>query len=143
MARSDFSFFYSLKIRYAEIDAQGIVFNAHYLTFMDTAVYEYFRSMEFDFRTYIETTGKDFHTIHAELDFSASSGLDEVLEVGVRTTKIGNSSLTFQMNVFGEGEDESRVRGGLVWVHTDLKTSKSQPLPQELRRVITAFEGLG
>lgn len=36
MTRDQFSFFHPFRIRYSEIDGQGVVFNAHYLTFYDT-----------------------------------------------------------------------------------------------------------
>ena len=45
MNRSQFSFYYTFRIRYSEVDAQGIVFNAHYLTFFDTAMTEYLRNI--------------------------------------------------------------------------------------------------
>lgn len=42
MTRDQFSFFHPFRIRYSEIDGQGVVFNAHYLTFYDTTITEYF-----------------------------------------------------------------------------------------------------
>jgi acyl-CoA thioester hydrolase len=48
MAKSDFKFFYPIRVRYAETDLQGIVFNAHYLTYFDTAIYEYLRDLPFE-----------------------------------------------------------------------------------------------
>lgn len=141
MARSDYSFFHPFRVRYAEIDAQGIVFNSHYLIYIDTAVYEYFRALPFDFGEYIARTGKDFHTVHIGLDFISQTTFDERVEVGVRTSKIGNSSLSFEVEIFGRLQDEARVRGGLVWVHADPKTKKSMPLPGELIDLIRDLEG--
>ena len=40
MERAGFSFFHPFRVRYSEIDAQGVVFNAHYLTYYDTAINE-------------------------------------------------------------------------------------------------------
>ena len=48
MSREQFNFHYSFRIRYSEVDAQGIVFNAHYLTFFDTAMTEYLRHINYD-----------------------------------------------------------------------------------------------
>jgi YbgC/YbaW family acyl-CoA thioester hydrolase len=41
MKRSDFRFLHRLRVRWAEIDMQKIVFNGHYLTYLDTAVTAY------------------------------------------------------------------------------------------------------
>ena len=43
MARQDFSFFHTLRVRWAEVDMQAIVFNGHYLTYFDVAFTEYWR----------------------------------------------------------------------------------------------------
>ena len=71
MAKSDYDFFFPFRIRYAETDAQGIVFYGNYLIFFDTAIYEYFRALAFDFESHVENTGADFHTVHVSMDFHA------------------------------------------------------------------------
>ena len=43
MARADFRFSHSLRVRWAEVDKQDIVFNGHYLTYFDVGVTEYYR----------------------------------------------------------------------------------------------------
>ena len=49
MSRDEFNYFYSFRVRYSEIDAQGIVFNAHYLTYFDSAMTEYLRNLGYDY----------------------------------------------------------------------------------------------
>ena len=51
MSRNIFNFYYSFRVRYSEVDAQGIVFNAHYLTYFDTAMTEYLRHIKYDYVT--------------------------------------------------------------------------------------------
>ena len=46
MHREDFRFFFPFRVRYAEVDGQNVVFNAHYLTYFDTSITEYFRAMD-------------------------------------------------------------------------------------------------
>ena len=43
--KSDFRFFHRLRVRWAEVDMQKIVFNAHYLMYVDTAVADYWRAL--------------------------------------------------------------------------------------------------
>ena len=46
MKKKDFCFTHTFRVRYAEVDAQGIVFNAHYLTYFDCAITEYYRKLK-------------------------------------------------------------------------------------------------
>jgi acyl-CoA thioester hydrolase len=140
MAKTDYHFFFPFRIRYAETDAQGIVFYGNYLIFFDTAVYEYFRALAFDFVGHVENMGADFHTVHVSMDFQAPARFDDRIEAGVRTRKIGRSSLTFDVEIFLCATSEPLVKGDLIWVHTDQSTNRSVPLPEDLIRRIRDHE---
>ena len=60
MNRVSFKFFYTLRVRYAEVDAQGIVFNAHYLTYFDCAITEYYRAIKYSYYTEVKKSKKRF-----------------------------------------------------------------------------------
>ena len=49
MKRKIYKFFHTLRVRYAEVDAQGIVFNSHYLTYFDCAITEYYRKIKYNY----------------------------------------------------------------------------------------------
>ena len=49
MKKTNFFFTHILRIRYAEVDAQGIVFNSHYLTYFDCAITEYYRKIKYNY----------------------------------------------------------------------------------------------
>ncbi len=141
MARHEFSFFFPFRIRYSEIDGQGVVFNAHYLTFFDTAITEYFRELQFDYQGQLEKTGDDFHTVRTVVDYKAPVLFDEEIEVCVRAARIGRSSLTLAIEIYGKGSDSLRNSGEVVWVNTDQTTGKSVPLPKELIDLLRLREG--
>jgi acyl-CoA thioester hydrolase len=143
MAKSDYKFFLPLRVRYAETDAQGIVFYAHYLTYFDTAITEYLRALPFDYAAHVKRTGMDFHVVKTMVEFFAPSHFDDEIEVYVRTGKIGRSSLTFIIEIFPKKEETSLVRGEVVWVNTDQKAKKSMPLPEELVVRVKEREGGG
>lgn len=140
MARSDYRFFFPLRVRYAEIDGQGIVFNAHYLTYFDTAAYEYLRWLPFDFLAHADRSGQDFHTVRAEIDFKRSCRFDDELEIAVRVDRMGRSSLIFDMAVYRKQEEDERVSGRIVWVNADRVHERSAPLPADLRERISDRE---
>ena len=115
MARSDFSFFFPFRVRYAEVDGQMIVFNAHYLTYFDTAITEFFRVLPYDYQGQVERTGEDYHTVKTLVEYYAPIRFDDEIEVGVRTQRIGRSSLTFGLEIHPKGRDERLAfgRGGV------------------------------
>jgi acyl-CoA thioester hydrolase len=132
MGKSDYNFFFPFRVRYAETDAQGIVFYAHYLTYFDTAISEYLRDLPFNYIEHVNKTGTDFHVVKTVVEFYAPSHFDDDIEVHVRTGKIGRSSLTFLIEIFPKNGDTTLVKGEVVWVNTDQKAKKSAPLPEEL-----------
>ena len=141
MAKSDFKFAWPFRVRYSEVDGQRIVFNAHYLTYYDTAITEYFRALPYDYMGQVERTGEDYHTVRTLVEYQQPIEFDEDIEVHVRTSRIGRTSLTFLLEIHPQGQDEVRATGEVVWVNADQVTEKSAALPEELVEKITAFEG--
>ena len=141
MAKSDHKFCFPLRVRYAETDAQGIVFYGHYLTYFDTAITEYLRDLPFDYVAHVRRTGKDFHVVKAVIEFFAPSHFDDEIEIHIRTGKIGRSSLTFLIEIFPKNKETLLVKGEVVWVNTDQKAKKSASLPEELVVRVTEREG--
>ena len=141
MAKSDFKFAWPFRVRYAEVDGQSIVFNAHYLTYYDTAITEYFRALPYDYRGQVARTGEDFHTVRTLVEYSQPIVFDEDIEVCVRTARLGRSSLTFLLEIHPAGKDDLRASGEVVWVNTEQATHKSAAVPQELVDKMVALEG--
>ncbi len=141
MARSDFSFFFPFRVRYSEIDGQMIVFNAHYLTYFDSAISEYFRALPYDYREQLEKTGEDFHTVKTLVEYAQPIYFDQLIEVGVRTARIGRSSLAFALEIHPQGEDSCLASGEVVWVNTDVASHRSAPVQGELVDKLRALDG--
>ena len=141
MARSDFKFAWPFRVRYSEVDGQRIVFNAHYLTYYDTAITEYFRALPYDYMGQVERTGEDYHTVRTLVEYQQPIEFDEDIEVMVRTSRLGRSSLTFLLEIHPKGSEDLRATGEVVWVNTDQESQKSAALPQELADKLVALEG--
>ncbi|MEN9418261.1 MAG: hypothetical protein RI988_1881 [Pseudomonadota bacterium] len=138
MNRESFRFFEPLRVRWAEVDLQKIVFNGHYLMYLDTAVAGYWRELALPYHDTMEALAGDLYVRKATLEYHASARYDERLEVGMRCQRIGNSSLLFAATVF-RGE-AALVTGELVYVFADPTTQTSRPVPDALRAVLTGFE---
>lgn len=131
--RSDFRYFHQLRVRFSEIDYQGIVFNAHYLTYFDAAITEYLRSIDGGAIGFKAQYDLDFHLVKAAAEYYRPVGLDALLDIGVRIAKIGNSSITWEPAIFFHGDEECRSKGEIVWVCAKPGTHKSHPIPQQYR----------
>jgi acyl-CoA thioester hydrolase len=136
MARADFAFFHPFRVRYAEVDAQAVVFNAHYLTYFDTAITEYFRHVGFDQIAEAKATGVDYHTVRTVVDYKAPIRLDQEIEVGVRLARIGRTSVAFALSIFPKGGAGELANGEVIWVNTDQKLRTPVPVSDRHRRLL-------
>lgn len=138
MQRRDFRFFYSLRVRYAEVDAQSVVFNAHYLTYFDVALTEFLRHLQYDYHGLVARQGLDFHLVKSTVEYLAPIRFDDELEIGVRPARIGNSSLTWELGIFRRAEEPCLSRGEVIWVCAAAGTHRSHPLPSDLLALLAA-----
>lgn len=138
MKRSEFRYFDRLRVRWAEVDMQRIVFNGHYLMYFDTAVAGYWRAMAMPYHDTMAYLDGDLFVRKATVEYLASARYDDSLEVGIRCGRIGNSSIVFHAAVFRG--DTPLVGGELVYVFADPKTQTSQPVPAQLRELLQGFE---
>ena len=138
MNPQDFRFLDRLRVRWAEVDMQRIVFNGHYLMYLDTAVGGYWRSLAMPYHETMAMLGGDLYVRKATLEYLGSAHYDERLQVGIRCERIGNSSMRFIGCVFRDRTP--LVTGELVYVFADPATQTSRPVPPLLRSVLEAFE---
>ena len=138
MKRTDFRFFDRLRVRWAEIDAQKIVFNGHYLMYFDTAVAGYWRALATPYAQTMQQLGGDLYVRKATLDYEASARYDELLDIGMRCARVGTSSILFAGAVFRQ--TQRLVGCELVYVFADPQTQTSKPVPAALRETLAAFE---
>ena len=138
MKKSDFRFRDRLRVRWAEIDAQQIVFNGHYLMYFDTAMSGYWRALAVPYTQTMTELGGDLFVRKSTVEYFASARYDDVLDVSLRCARIGNSSIVFSGAVFRQ--DELLVTCELVYVFADPRSQTSRPVPAPLRAVFDAFE---
>jgi acyl-CoA thioester hydrolase len=84
MAREDFRFFHPLRVRWAEADMQGIVFNGHYLTYFDVAFTEYWRAIGLPGPLLQAQAGQEMFARKATVEYLSPARFDDVLDIGVR-----------------------------------------------------------
>ena len=139
MQRDQFTFCHPLRVRWAEVDRQDVVFNGHYFLYFDVAIAEYWRAIGFRYpEDIVERFGTDIFAVKASAEYHGSATYDELLDVGCRAGRIGRSSLQLLLGVWRGAEH--LTSGELVYVNAGVKTRKSEPWPEAVRQAILKFE---
>ena len=138
MQRQNFRCMHRLRVRWAEVDMQKIVFNAHYLMYIDTAMSDYWRALALPYEASMHILGGEMYVKKATVEYHASAKLDDTLDVGMRCARIGNSSCLFEAAIFCG--DRLLVTGELVYVFADPATQTSTPVPAALRAMLEGYE---
>ena len=138
--RNKKSFSYSFRIRYSEVDGQKIVYNSHYLTFLDVSIFEFFDAIGFNQEKYIKETNNEFHTVRAVVEYKAPATLGDTIEVLTRIKKIGNSSITFQQEIYLHESDKLLATGEIVWVNTNQEEMVPTTVPDYLKQLLKDYQ---
>jgi YbgC/YbaW family acyl-CoA thioester hydrolase len=142
MAREDFVCAHRLRVRWAEVDMQKVVFNGHYLTYIDTAIADYWRAIGLPYpQGYVERYANDIFLRKATLEYLGSARYDDELVICCRVSKLGRSSMTFAFEICKDAAAATPplVTAELVYVNADPQM-KPAPLPEELREKVRRYE---
>lgn len=131
-----FRFRHTIRVRWSEVDPQGVVFNARYLEYADIAISEYWRSV--GFRS--DVAEMQFHVANATIDYKKPIYPDERIDLWARTDRFGTTSMAVLVEIHGEGADDLRASIRTVQVHVDLATHRPRPISDEVREKFGAFD---
>ena len=104
-----------VRVRYAECDAQLVVFNARYGDFVDLAVTEYMRVLFGSYQNVMDK-GFDYQVVRLSTDYKSSAKFDEVLSISVNVAKVGNTSLTYHLEFREFFSDRLVAESEIVYV---------------------------
>lgn len=141
MAYEDFRHRIALRVRWAEVDMQSVVFNGHYLTYCDVCLTEYWRAIGLRYPEEFLKLGGDTFARKITIEYRAPARYDDELEVCGRTVRLGRSSLDFAVSIFRKGEFASElVAAELVYVNVDPTSQRAAPWSPVLREAIRRYE---
>ncbi len=127
---------YKRRVRYADVDSQGIVFNGNYMTYYDDAITDLFLAAGMT-ADVTHAAGYDVVTAHASIDFKATATLFETLEVDVRIGRIGKTSITFELK--SRVGDRVTTEAKIIYVTVDARTFRPTPVPDEFIAAMQAI----
>ena len=138
---SEFRFYHPIEVRYGDLDPQGHLNNAKYLTYFETARINYFSHLG------LFTPGQSFMDIgvimaEASVTFHAPVEYGMPVKVGVHIPGLGNKSMRVEQNIVHAESGEVLATGYVILVAYDYHVGKTIPIPDLMREKISEFEGL-
>ncbi|MEO9599832.1 thioesterase family protein [Parasphingorhabdus sp.] len=145
--RDGFRLITPMRVRYAECDLQGIVFNANYLVFADVGLTEYMRALMVDnapqgkgdmLGGFMQHFGGDNWVRHADVDFRASAKADDLIDVAVRIIRFGRTSYALLVHILRGDELLNVIKLTYVWF--DPATEQVAPVAEKFIEAVSEFE---
>jgi acyl-CoA thioester hydrolase len=135
--RSAFPHLLALPTRWMDNDSYGHVNNVNYYSFFDTAVNRFL----------IDRGVLDIHSddvvgfvVETSCSYFSSISFPDLIKVGVRVAKLGNSSVRYELALYRNDEPLPSAAGHFVHVYVDRRTNKSVPVPEPVRAVLATLQ---
>jgi len=132
-SRTEYSHYVPVSTRWMDNDIYGHINNALYYGFFDTAINHYL----------ISEGGLDINhgpvigfVVESQCQYLQPLAFPEVLEVGLRVGKLGNSSVRYELAIFKQGETFAAAVGYFVHVFVDRQTQRPAPMPELIRTAL-------
>ncbi len=134
---SDFTVVHELLPRFRDTDAMGHINNAVYVTYLEVARQEYWRRLS----GAMDYGRVPFILAHVTIDFRAEALVGETLLLSIRCEWVGSKSFAFVYEIREKHSARLVVEATSVQVCYDYDRKRSIVMPEEMRRVLEAFEG--
>ena len=133
ITRSEYPHFATLPTRWMDNDIYGHINNALYYGFFDTAINQYLIA---EGHLDIETGDVIAFAAESQCQYLQALAFPEVLEVGLRVGKLGNSSVRYELAIFQQGDSLAAAAGYFVHVFVDRETQRPVPMPERIRAAL-------
>jgi acyl-CoA thioester hydrolase len=133
-----FKFSSLTRVGFSDTDAQGIVYYGRYLPYFDGARVEYHRHLDL---LGFDLGPSEFVMRASNVVYEAPARFDDLLEVFVRTKRIGRSSMTNEFAAYRVDDDVLMCTAEQTMVLVELAQRRPAPVPEEYKRTVGAFEG--
>src|SRR5690348_17189697 len=135
--RADYPRLLAIPTRWMDNDVYLHVNNVVYYSYFDTVINRYL----------IEEGGLDIQAssiigiaVETLCRFRKSFAFPEIVDAGLRVGHLGNSSVRYEIGLFGGGEDEARAEGHFVHVFVERATNKPVPIPARMREALARLK---
>jgi acyl-CoA thioester hydrolase len=126
------------RVGFSDTDAQGIVYYGRYLPYFDQARVEYSRHLGL---LASRPQEHEFVMRASTIEYHAPARFDDLLEVFIRVSRIGRTSVTYECAAYRVDDDALMVTAQQTLVLVDLDERRPFPIPDGFRERIREFEG--
>ena len=134
--RDDYRHFLEIPTRWMDNDVYGHVNNVQYYSYFDTVVNEYL----------VAEGGLDYldgstvgYVVETKCSYRRPIAFPDIVQAGIRVSRIGRSSVTYEVGLFRKGQEEICAFGHFVHVYVDRATDRPTPIPDAARRAMEAI----
>lgn len=127
------AFEYRLRVRYAECDAQSVVFNARFGDYADLAMNEFVRTLFGNYQNLLDQD-LDIQVVSMTINWQAPGRFDDVLCAHVQTQKLGNTSFTIGVDFSRYPNGDPIARAELTYVVVSPASLTKKPIPETMRQ---------
>jgi len=129
-----------VRVRYAETDAEGVVYYANHFVYMEVGRVNYFRSLGFD-PAALDRSGRGIVILEARCRYHSPARFDDPLLIRAWVDQVRRSSFEFGYEIWHEAEERLVAEARTVQVIVDLASMRPIRIPQEMREAMTAAQG--
>ena len=126
------TFSHSIRVRYAECDPQGVVFNAHYYAYFDLLITELWREALGGYEAMVEA-GADLSVVGSGARFMAPARFDDEIALNATITRLGNTAMSTRIMITRPADRAELVDGEIHHVFIDPATYTKRPIPDDIR----------
>jgi acyl-CoA thioester hydrolase len=127
-------FRYYLRVRYGDCDAQRVVFNPRWADYVDIGSIEFFHALGFG--EALASGAFDYQLVKLTIEWKAPARFDQVIELSIYTTRLGNTSFTVVTEFRIAGREPVICKAETVYVNVDSKTLTKLPLSPDVRAAL-------
>lgn len=127
------------RVRWSDCDPLGIIHYSAYLRFFEIAEHEMFRACQLPFEILRRSGGVWLPRKALHVEFHSPAQMDEAIVIESWFSRVGETSLTMQFEVYRADDRAHRASGSLTVVCVDRDTVAKYPLPQDVRDKIRPF----
>lgn len=135
--RSDFQYFHTIQTRWMDNDAYGHVNNVVYYSWFDTVVNQFLIA---NGELNIVTSPTIGLVIETQCNYFSSVSFPELITAGVCVSKLGNSSVRYEVGIFRGEENLVAAQGHFVHVYVDRDTRKPVSIPESTRNLLKSIQ---
>jgi acyl-CoA thioester hydrolase len=131
--RSDFRHFHRITTRWMDNDAYGHVNNVVYYSWFDTVVNQY---LIVNGVLDVEKSPVIGLVVETQCNYFAPVSFPEEISAGLRVTKLGKSSVRYEVGIFRGNDQEAAAHGHFVHVYVDRESRKPAEIPSAMRALL-------